>query len=49
MRESEEKEPVATVSVGGNQILVEDPAGNLVELFEPTIPEAAEKATPTGG
>jgi catechol 2,3-dioxygenase-like lactoylglutathione lyase family enzyme len=26
--------------VGGNQILVEDPAGNLVELFEPTRPEA---------
>jgi catechol 2,3-dioxygenase-like lactoylglutathione lyase family enzyme len=28
------------VGVGGNQILVEDPAGNLVELFEPTRPEA---------
>jgi catechol 2,3-dioxygenase-like lactoylglutathione lyase family enzyme len=26
--------------VGGKQILVEDPAGNLVELFEPTIQEA---------
>ncbi|HET8601443.1 MAG TPA: VOC family protein [Segeticoccus sp.] len=26
--------------VGGNQLLVEDPAGNLVELFEPTRPEA---------
>jgi catechol 2,3-dioxygenase-like lactoylglutathione lyase family enzyme len=26
--------------VGGKQILVEDPAGNPVELFEPTIPEA---------
>jgi catechol 2,3-dioxygenase-like lactoylglutathione lyase family enzyme len=26
--------------VGGRQILVEDPAGNPVELFEPTIPEA---------
>ncbi len=26
--------------VGGKQILVEDPAGNLVELFEPTLPEA---------
>ena len=26
--------------VGGNQILVEDPAGNPVELFEPTIAEA---------
>lgn len=28
------------VGVGGNQVLVEDPAGNLVELFEPTRPEA---------
>jgi catechol 2,3-dioxygenase-like lactoylglutathione lyase family enzyme len=27
--------------VGGRQILVEDPSGNLVELFEPTRPEAA--------
>jgi catechol 2,3-dioxygenase-like lactoylglutathione lyase family enzyme len=26
--------------VGGKQILVEDPAGNPVELFEPTLPEA---------
>jgi catechol 2,3-dioxygenase-like lactoylglutathione lyase family enzyme len=26
--------------VGGKQILVEDPSGNLVELFEPVIPEA---------
>ena len=26
--------------VGGNQILVEDPAGNPVELFEPTRDEA---------
>jgi catechol 2,3-dioxygenase-like lactoylglutathione lyase family enzyme len=26
--------------VGGKQILVEDPAGNPVELFEPTRPEA---------
>ena len=26
--------------VGGRQILVEDPSGNLVELFEPTIEEA---------
>ena len=24
----------------GKQILVEDPSGNPVELFEPTIPEA---------
>ena len=28
------------VGVGGKQILVEDPAGNPVELFEPTRPEA---------
>jgi catechol 2,3-dioxygenase-like lactoylglutathione lyase family enzyme len=27
--------------VGGRQILVEDPSGNLVELFEPTRPEAS--------
>ncbi len=26
--------------VGGKQILVEDPAGNPIELFEPTIPDA---------
>jgi catechol 2,3-dioxygenase-like lactoylglutathione lyase family enzyme len=26
--------------VGGNQILVEDPSGNPIELFEPTLPEA---------
>jgi catechol 2,3-dioxygenase-like lactoylglutathione lyase family enzyme len=25
---------------GGKQILAEDPSGNPVELFEPTIPEA---------
>jgi catechol 2,3-dioxygenase-like lactoylglutathione lyase family enzyme len=30
--------------VGGRQILVEDPAGNPVELFEPKLPEA--KLTP---
>ena len=28
------------VGVGGRQVLVEDPAGNPVELFEPTRPEA---------
>lgn len=28
--------------VGGRQVLVEDPSGNLVELFEPVLPEAAE-------
>lgn len=27
--------------VGGRQVLVEDPSGNLVELFEPTRSEAA--------
>ena len=27
--------------VGGNQILLDDPSGNPVELFEPTIPEAS--------
>jgi catechol 2,3-dioxygenase-like lactoylglutathione lyase family enzyme len=26
--------------VGGNQIIAEDPSGNPVELFEPTLPEA---------
>ncbi len=26
--------------MGGKQILVEDPSGNPVELFEPTVPEA---------
>ncbi len=26
--------------IGGRQILLEDPSGNLIELFEPTIPEA---------
>jgi catechol 2,3-dioxygenase-like lactoylglutathione lyase family enzyme len=29
------------VGVGGKQILLEDPAGNPVELFEPTVPEAS--------
>jgi catechol 2,3-dioxygenase-like lactoylglutathione lyase family enzyme len=28
------------VGNGGNQILVEDPSGNPVELFQPTRPEA---------
>ena len=26
---------------GGSQVLIVDPAGNLVELFEPTLPEAS--------
>ena len=29
------------VGVGGKQILLEDPSGNLIELFEPTRPEAS--------
>ena len=29
--------------VGGRQILVEDPSGNPIELFEPTLPEARLK------
>jgi catechol 2,3-dioxygenase-like lactoylglutathione lyase family enzyme len=29
------------VGVGGNQILLEDPSGNPVELFEPKRPEAS--------
>jgi catechol 2,3-dioxygenase-like lactoylglutathione lyase family enzyme len=27
--------------VGGKQILLDDPSGNPVELFQPTLPEAA--------
>jgi catechol 2,3-dioxygenase-like lactoylglutathione lyase family enzyme len=30
--------------IGGRQALVEDPSGNLVELFQPIIREAYEKA-----
>jgi catechol 2,3-dioxygenase-like lactoylglutathione lyase family enzyme len=30
------------VGVGGKQILLEDPSGNPIELFEPTIPEARQ-------
>ena len=30
--------------VGGKQILVEDPSGNPIELFEPTLPEARLKS-----
>lgn len=29
--------------VGGKQVLVDDPSGNPIELFEPTIPEARLK------
>lgn len=28
------------VGVGGRQIILDDPSGNPVELFEPTVPEA---------
>ena len=31
--------------VGGKQILVEDPSGNPIELFEPTIPDARLERT----
>ena len=33
--------------VGGRQILVEDPAGNPIELFEPTLPEARLQPEPS--
>ena len=32
--------------VGGRQVLIEDPSGNPVELFEPTRPEARLKSSP---
>jgi len=32
--------------VGGKQILLEDPSGNPIELFEPSRPEAALSASP---
>lgn len=35
------------VGVGGRQILVEDPSGNPIELFEPTVPEARLDQGPT--
>jgi catechol 2,3-dioxygenase-like lactoylglutathione lyase family enzyme len=31
------------IGVGGRQVLVNDPSGNPVELFEPSIPEAHER------
>ncbi len=34
------------VGVGGKQALVEDPSGNLVELFEPILPEARLSRSP---
>jgi catechol 2,3-dioxygenase-like lactoylglutathione lyase family enzyme len=33
--------------VGGKQILVEDPSGNPIELFQPTMPEARLESTAT--
>ena len=35
------------IGVGGKQILLEDPSGNPIELFEPTVSEA--RISPTGG
>jgi catechol 2,3-dioxygenase-like lactoylglutathione lyase family enzyme len=36
--------------VGGKQIIIEDPSGNLVELFEPILPEARlSRPTPSPG
>lgn len=32
--------------VGGRQILLEDPSGNPIELFEPTLPEASLSPSP---
>ena len=32
--------------VGGKQILLEDPSGNPIELFEPTLPEASVSPRP---
>jgi len=33
------------VGVGGKQILLEDPSGNPIELFQPTLPQARLGAT----
>ena len=35
------------VGVGGKQVLIDDPSGNPVELFEPSRPEAALSTTST--
>jgi len=32
--------------MGGKQILIEDPSGNPIELFEPTLPEARLSSQP---
>lgn len=34
--------------IGGKQVLIDDPSGNPVELFQPLIPEAREAADATG-
>ena len=34
------------VGVGGKQIILDDPSGNPIELFEPTIPEARLPSNP---
>lgn len=31
--------------VGGRQVIVEDPSGNPIELFEPILPEARLKSS----
>ena len=31
--------------VGGNQIVLDDPSGNPIELFEPTLPEAKQSSS----
>ena len=36
-------EPVT--GVGGRQVIVDDPSGNPVELFQPLLPEAREEAS----
>jgi catechol 2,3-dioxygenase-like lactoylglutathione lyase family enzyme len=32
--------------IGGKQVLIEDPSGNPIELFEPTLPEARLSTQP---
>jgi catechol 2,3-dioxygenase-like lactoylglutathione lyase family enzyme len=34
-------------SVGGKQILLQDPFGHPIELFEPTLPEATQSSQPS--
>ncbi len=36
----------AGAGIGGKQILVDDPSGNPIELFEPTLPEARLSSSP---